>query len=78
LRLFSFGGYGLALAALALMVLGAIEWPPTSVLAVAYLSSESANHPPNSELGLATATHRGVQVLAGGAFFLSMIGPLMS
>jgi len=28
LRLFSFGGYGLALAALALMVFGAIECPP--------------------------------------------------
>jgi len=29
LRLFSFGGYGLALAALALVVFGAIECPPT-------------------------------------------------
>jgi len=28
LRLFSFGGYGLALAALALVVFGAIEGPP--------------------------------------------------
>jgi len=28
LRHFSFGGYGLALAALALMVFGAIECPP--------------------------------------------------
>jgi len=28
LRLFSFGGYGLALAALALAVFGAIEGPP--------------------------------------------------
>jgi len=28
LRLFSFGGYGLALAALAFMVFGAIECPP--------------------------------------------------
>jgi len=28
LRLFSFGGYGLALAALALVVFGAIERPP--------------------------------------------------
>jgi len=28
LRLFSFGGYGLALAALALVVIGAIEYPP--------------------------------------------------
>jgi len=28
LRLFSFGGYGLALAALVLMVFGAIECPP--------------------------------------------------
>jgi len=28
LRLFSFGGYGLALAALALVVFGAIECPP--------------------------------------------------
>jgi len=28
LRLFSFGGYGLALAALALVVFGAIEFPP--------------------------------------------------
>jgi len=30
LRLFSFGGYGLALAALALVVFGAIERPPPS------------------------------------------------
>jgi len=30
LRLFSFGGYGLALAALALVVFGAIECPPPS------------------------------------------------
>jgi len=30
LRLFSFGGYGLALAALALMVFGAIECPPSN------------------------------------------------
>jgi len=29
LRLFSFGGYGLALAALALVVFGAIECPPS-------------------------------------------------
>jgi len=28
LRLFTFGGYGLALAALALVVFGAIECPP--------------------------------------------------
>jgi len=28
LRLFSFGGYGLALAVLALVVFGAIECPP--------------------------------------------------
>ena len=28
MRLFSLGGYGLALAALALMVFGAIECPP--------------------------------------------------
>jgi len=28
LRVFSFGGYGLALAALAFMVFGAIECPP--------------------------------------------------
>ena len=28
MRLFSFGGYGLALAALALVVFGAIECPP--------------------------------------------------
>jgi len=28
LRLFSFGGYGLALAALVLVVFGAIECPP--------------------------------------------------
>jgi len=28
LRIFSFGGYGLALAALALVVFGAIECPP--------------------------------------------------
>jgi len=34
LRLFSFGGYGLALAALALVIFGAIECPPfnTTVL----------------------------------------------
>jgi len=32
LRLFSFGGYGLALAALALVVFGAIECPPESQL----------------------------------------------
>jgi len=31
LRLFSFGGYGLALAALALMVFGAIECPPSKL-----------------------------------------------
>jgi len=30
LRLFSFGGYGLALAALALVVFGAVECPPRS------------------------------------------------
>jgi len=30
LRLFSFGGYGLALAALALVVFGAIECPPNN------------------------------------------------
>jgi len=30
LRLFSFGGYGLALTALALVVFGAIEYPPGS------------------------------------------------
>jgi len=30
LRLFSYGGYGLALAALALAVFGAIECPPYS------------------------------------------------
>jgi len=33
LRLFSFGGYGLALAALALMVFGAIECPPLKLTA---------------------------------------------
>jgi len=32
LRLFSFGGYGLALAALALVVFGAIECPPHFLL----------------------------------------------
>jgi len=31
LRLFSFGGYGLALAALALVVFGAIECPPVKM-----------------------------------------------
>jgi len=31
LRLFSFGGYGLALAALALVVFGAIECPPNKM-----------------------------------------------
>jgi len=30
LRFFSFGGYGLALAALALVVFGAIECPPAA------------------------------------------------
>jgi len=43
LRLFSFGGYGLALAALALMVFGAIECPPQETtlgcLAFALLST---------------------------------------
>jgi len=34
LRLFSFGGYGLALAALALVVFGAIECPPKKKSAV--------------------------------------------
>jgi len=33
LRLFSFGGYGLALAALAPVVFGAIECPPVAALA---------------------------------------------
>jgi len=33
LRLFSFGGYGLALAALALVVFGAIECPRKNVFA---------------------------------------------
>jgi len=32
LRLFSFGGYGLALAAMALIVFGAIECPPKKLL----------------------------------------------
>jgi len=32
LRLFSFGGYGLALAALALMVFGAIGCPPIKLV----------------------------------------------
>jgi len=32
LRLFSFGGYGLALAALALVVFGAIECPPCGAI----------------------------------------------
>jgi len=32
LRLFSFGGYGLALVALTLVVFGAIECPPFSYL----------------------------------------------
>jgi len=35
LRLFSFGSYGLALAALALVVFGAIECPPYFSLAAA-------------------------------------------
>jgi len=34
LRLFSFGGYGLALAALALVVFGAIESPPNASTSV--------------------------------------------
>jgi len=34
LRLFSFGGYGLALAALALVVFGAIECPPNQRIMV--------------------------------------------
>jgi len=32
LRLFSFGGYGLPLAALALVVFGAIECPPSQII----------------------------------------------
>jgi len=32
LRFFSFGGYGLALAALALVVFGAIECPPSVIM----------------------------------------------
>jgi len=32
LRLFSFGGYGLALAVLALVVFGAIECPPINII----------------------------------------------
>jgi len=34
LRLFSFGGYGLALAALALVVFGAIECPPSKFILI--------------------------------------------
>jgi len=34
LRLSSFGGYGLALAALALVVFGAIECPPASTIPI--------------------------------------------
>jgi len=51
LRLFSFGGYGLALAALALVVFGAIECPPTQLSLAAtfvgfspYISRFVINH----------------------------------
>jgi len=41
LRLFSFGGYGLALAALALVVFGAIECPPSFSTAYRLFLSKS-------------------------------------
>jgi len=41
LRLFSVGGYGLALAALALMVFGAIECPPCEPVVFANLRNLS-------------------------------------
>jgi len=40
LRLFSFGGYGLALAALALVVFGAIECPPHLNMRFSFYSVE--------------------------------------
>jgi len=43
LRLFSFGGYGLALAALAHMVFGAIERPPPKTTGAQKVSSEYFN-----------------------------------
>jgi len=42
LGLFSFGGYGLALAALALMVFGAIECPPSFTLVFPGTRSKTA------------------------------------
>jgi len=42
LRLFSFDGYGLALAALALMVFGAIECPPFLATNVVGLNKQFA------------------------------------
>jgi len=38
LRLFSFGGCGLALAALALMVFGAVECPPFFFVLIAFFA----------------------------------------
>jgi len=43
LRLFSFGGYGLALAALALGVFGAIEFPP--IFSVQYYQNKKKISP---------------------------------
>jgi len=48
LRLFSFGGYGLALAALALVVFGAIEYPP-STNRYSFLSNRALNPLPPSD-----------------------------
>jgi len=41
LRLFSFGGYGLALAALALVVFGAIECPPIKAWIFTWIFNET-------------------------------------
>jgi len=42
LRLFSFGGYGLALAALALVVFGAMECPPEETIGIFMEDSTSS------------------------------------
>jgi len=54
LRLFSFGGYGLALAALALVVFGVYDSYPT--VSVALLAGHPAFHTPGS-----TSKSRGSQ-----------------
>jgi len=44
LRLFSFGGYGPALAALALVVFGAIECPPPHIHGISHIWGSQSNH----------------------------------